>query len=658
MDTLHFHFDGGSPGTAAGACLVGTVSSGNLEVLVEPTDLGGACEIEVRTKPNGARVNWAALLAEFHARHKLHNVRLSINDVGATPATVTLRLDQAVATWLGAAEFPPRSLSFRTATARERLAGMLDPGSAEEFLPPPARVTSPHLAEFNLPAAFDDGVVVGRGLLAGKIVFFAAQEGRFMGGAAGEVHSAKIVGLLQRAGRERPAAVLLLLESGGVRLHEANAALIGVSEALRSILALRSLGVPVVALIGGANGCFGGMGIVARCCDTVIMSEEGRLGLSGPEVIETAHGAAEFDSKDRGLVWRTMGGRHRYVLGDCDQLVADDIGAFTAAATAALATTKPFDLQSREREHARLTARASSFGNCREADDIWRLLGASDPAALSQCGLADFVRAAAAFRLGGGEHCTAAIPAASTRESATTGPWRELADRLFPEGHAVRCVGHLLTGDARVAGESVAVIGTAGHAAIGFEIALAFAGEVLRVIREHPGRPLVILVDTQGHRLSRRDELLGLSSFMAHLAQCIHLARRCGHPSVGLVYDQAVSAGFFVTGLMADTCHALPATTIHVMSLRAMARVMRIPEARLAELARSHPVFAPGAENFVQMGTIESIWVGDLAAHLAHAIGAAGPDDLRSAVGLARGGRTLAHSVAQKVAGLSGAATR
>jgi malonate decarboxylase beta subunit len=631
-------------------CLVGAAASGNLEILVEPADLGGGCEVEVNTAAHASGATWAALLDDFHARHQLSNVRIAINDGGAVPAVITLRLNQAAGAGPGAPASSARPESFRAATARERLAGLLDAGSGEEFLPPSARVTSPHLAEFDLPAAFDDGVVVGRGALDGKTVFFAAQDGRFMGGAAGEVHSAKIVGLLQRAARERPAAVLLLLDSGGVRLHEANAALIGVSEVLRSVLGLRGRGIPVLALVGGANGCFGGMSIVARCCDTLIMSEDGRLGLSGPEVIETAHGPGEFDSKDRTLVWRTMGGRHRYVLGDCDRVVADDIAAFAAAAIAALSALKPFNLDGLAVEQAILTRRARRFGGCRDADEIWRRLGASDPEALSRAGLVDFVEAATALRREGSR---GELPVRTTGagDEETPGPWRALADQLFPEGHAIHCAGHVLAGEARVAGRSVAVVGTAGHAPIGFEIALAFAAEVLRVIRAAPQRPLIILVDTQGHRLSRQDELLGLSRFMAHLAQCIDLARVHGHPTVGLVYDQAVSAGFFVTGLMADACHALPATTIHVMGLNAMARVMKVPVERLAELARSHPVFAPGAENFVRMGTIDSIWDGDLAGHLARAIQTANPVDRRSEVGLARGGRQLAHPVAQRVAG-------
>src|SRR5262249_42034781 len=131
-------------------------------------------------------------------------------------------------------------LSFYEATARDRVAGILDAGSFREILPPTLRIVSPHLEALDLPAAFDDGVVIGSGTIDGAPVLIAAQEGEFMGGAVGEVQGAKLVGLLALAAKERPAAVLLLIESGGVRLQEANAGLIAVSEVMRAILSARS----------------------------------------------------------------------------------------------------------------------------------------------------------------------------------------------------------------------------------------------------------------------------------------------------------------------------------------------------------------------------------------------------------------------------------
>lgn len=271
------------------------------------------------------------------------------------------------------------SRSYYEASARERLDGVLDQGSFREILPPSERVISPHLRQLDTPAAFDDGIVVGEARLDGRPVLAAAQEGGFMGGAVGEVHGAKLVGLLERALDTRPAAVVLLVESGGVRLHEANAGLIAVSEVMRAVLAVRAAGIPVIVLDGGQFGCFGGMGIVSRLCDAVIMSEEGRLGLSGPEVIETTCGVEEFDSRDRALVWRTVGGKHRTLLGEAAGLVADDMAAFRAAAIEALSLAPDLSLAALEAEHAFLGARLDRFGQCRDALDIWRALGIETP---------------------------------------------------------------------------------------------------------------------------------------------------------------------------------------------------------------------------------------------------------------------------------------
>src|SRR5271155_2882275 len=133
------------------------------------------------------------------------------------------------------------------------IAGLLDPKSFVEFLGPEQRAMSPHLAQFDLTGAFDDGIVVGRGRLDSQDVFVAAQEGRFLGGAFGEVHGAKLLGLLRAARdgggrggpeRDRPRAVLLLLDTGGVRLQEANAGELAISEIIRAILEVRSAGIP------------------------------------------------------------------------------------------------------------------------------------------------------------------------------------------------------------------------------------------------------------------------------------------------------------------------------------------------------------------------------------------------------------------------------
>jgi malonate decarboxylase beta subunit len=270
--------------------------------------------------------------------------------------------------------------SYFGATARERVARLFDAGSVREFLPPQASASSPHLTKLGLPGALDDGVVVGRAAIGGEEVLFAAQEGQFMGGAVGESHGAKIVGVLARARKQRPRALVFMIDSGGVRLHEANAGLIAISEIMRAVLDARAAGIPVIALIGGTCGAFGGMGIVACLCSYLVMSEEGRLALSGPDVIETVAGVEEFDASDRALVWRVTGGKHRLLTGDCDELVEDDIAAFRDAAMRAVshgaAPAPDVDsLRARQRELAERARTLAGFGDGLEA---WHALGVRD----------------------------------------------------------------------------------------------------------------------------------------------------------------------------------------------------------------------------------------------------------------------------------------
>ncbi|MEY8876299.1 MAG: malonate decarboxylase acyl carrier protein [Leptothrix sp. (in: b-proteobacteria)] len=106
IETMTFDFSGSAVQAARDAAhpavppaaLVGVVGSGNLEVMIEAGE-PGRCAITVETSARGFRPIWDAVLHDFHARHALTGVRVSINDMGATPAVVSLRLDQAVAEW-------------------------------------------------------------------------------------------------------------------------------------------------------------------------------------------------------------------------------------------------------------------------------------------------------------------------------------------------------------------------------------------------------------------------------------------------------------------------------------------------------------------------------------------------------------------------------
>jgi malonate decarboxylase beta subunit len=272
-----------------------------------------------------------------------------------------------------------RITSFNEASARARVELLLDAGSFVEFIGPDKREVSPHLKIFDLPEQFDDGIVIGRGRLDGSPVFVAAQEGRFMGGAFGEVHGAKLTGLLRAAREIGSVPVLILFDTGGVRLQEANAGELAIAEIMRAVMEARTAGVKVVGLIGGRSGCYGGGGLIAGCCSALAVSEPGRIAVSGPEVIETNRGVEEFDSRDRALVWRTMGGKNRRLLGAADAFSDDAVQGFRYAALELLALVAPFGLDRLKAEQVRLADRLKSFGACEDAVGIWAVQGIAHP---------------------------------------------------------------------------------------------------------------------------------------------------------------------------------------------------------------------------------------------------------------------------------------
>ena len=236
--------------------------------------------------------------------------------------------------------------SFYEKTARARIQAVVDTQSFNEILKPTEVEVSPHLSALDIPGSFDDGVIIGTARLNGTPVHIMAQEGQFMGGAVGEIHGAKIVGLLHKAIQDQTQAVVFFVDSGGVRLHEANAGLIAISEIMRAMLQVRNAGIPIITVIGGTCGAFGGMGISACLSSTIIMTEEGRLALSGPEVIETVKGVEEFDSKDRALVWRVTGGKTSLFTKSCTGFAEDDIADIRDAILTQLdAKVAPLDLE-------------------------------------------------------------------------------------------------------------------------------------------------------------------------------------------------------------------------------------------------------------------------------------------------------------------------
>ena len=224
--------------------------------------------------------------------------------------------------------------SFIELNARERAQCLMDSDSWRELVGPFDRIESPWLPAQGIAPQSDDGCVVLKGTVAGEAVVVIALEGGFQAGSMGEVSGAKMSAALDLAAQDSQngtkTAAVLLLETGGVRLQEANLGLAVIAEVMASMLALRRHA-PIITVIAGTVGCFGGMSLAAGLSSYLVMTREARLGLNGPEVIEQESGLEEFDSSDHALVWAIDGGEQRVAMGVADELVQDDVQSIAAA---------------------------------------------------------------------------------------------------------------------------------------------------------------------------------------------------------------------------------------------------------------------------------------------------------------------------------------
>ena len=234
--------------------------------------------------------------------------------------------------------------SFVELDARGRARALLDAGTFRELIDPFERMTSPWLARQGVVTQSDDGVVVAKGRLDGQPAVVLAIEGAFQGGSLGEVGGAKIAGALELAAEDNrrgvPTRAVILFETGGVRLQEANLGLAAIAEIHSAIIDLRRHQ-PVIGVIAGSVGCFGGMSIAAGLCSYLLVTREARLGLNGPQVIEQEAGVEEYDSRDRPFIWSFTGGEQRLRSGLADAYVEDDAAAIRASVLGLLARGRP-----------------------------------------------------------------------------------------------------------------------------------------------------------------------------------------------------------------------------------------------------------------------------------------------------------------------------
>ena len=227
-----------------------------------------------------------------------------------------------------------------------------------ELLDPFCGIASPWLPQQGVTAQADDGVVVAKGLFGGQPAVVLAIEGAYQGGSMGEVGGAKIAGALELAARDNrngiPTRAVILFETGGVRLQEANLGLAAIADIHAAIVDLRRYQ-PVIGITAGTVGCYGGMSIAAGLCSYLVVTREARLGLNGPAVIEQEAGVDEFDSRNKPFIWSLTGGEQRFHSGLADAYVEDDTAQMRATVAELFARGVPAQHRSvRPRIFARL----------------------------------------------------------------------------------------------------------------------------------------------------------------------------------------------------------------------------------------------------------------------------------------------------------------
>jgi malonate decarboxylase gamma subunit len=227
---------------------------------------------------------------------------------------------------------------------------------------------------------------------------------------------------------------------------------------------------------------------------------------------------------------------------------------------------------------------------------------------------------------------------------------------LFGDAHNVASDGDSLFGRGTLPeGGAVHVLGFVHRAELGVDQAIGLAGRVLDIARTDDRAPILFLIDSSSQRMSRRDELMGLNEYLAHLAKALLFAEQAGHRTVGLLYGGSTAGAFIATALACGALAALPGADPAVMDLPSMARVTKLPLELLQQKAKTTPVFAPSLENLVLVGAVAEVWdpAKPLSGQLAALLAQPATGDRRGALGKARGGRAKAADIADTVVALA-----
>jgi malonate decarboxylase beta subunit len=468
--------------------------------------------------------------------------------------------------------------SFIEGDALERAEALLDPDGVRVLCGPFDRLESPWLEPQGIVPQADDGVVIARGTLGGRPAVIASIEQGFQGGGTGEVSGAKISQALRLAADDSragtPTAAVLLFETGGVRLQEANLGLNAVAEICSAVLDLRPLA-PVIGVIAGEVGSFGGMSIAAGLCTRLIITPQGRLGLNGPAVIEQEAGIDEFDAGDRALIWRIHGGEHRTAAGLTDTLVADDRDLLRAAVLEALAAGVP----------------AGGTHRSERIDALGSRLAALEPQN---------------------------VPAAPVTSSPAVSRGRAWLSALAAT-EPVAVIPSVIRADTPDATYLAVVpdpqnpFHRARNGEVGLTESLALAATIDDVVtadaKAETKRAIVAVVDLPSQAYGRIEETAGLHQVIAAAVDAYHRARNAGHPTVAIVVGEALSGGFLAHGLQAQQILALddPGVQIHAMHKSAAARITLRTVDELEKLAETVLPLSYHVGDWAQLGFCDGL---------------------------------------------------
>ena len=484
--------------------------------------------------------------------------------------------------------------SFVELNGRQRAFSLLDENTGREIVGPEFDFISPHLEPQNIVPESDDGVIIAKGKLDGKATVIISIEGSFQGGGIGEVSGAKIVAALEKTLEDNKNGIkeypIIVLDTGGVRLQEANYGLLSISEIQNAVIALKEY-VPVIGIVPGRVGSFGGMSITSAILSYLITTPKARIALNGPEVIEQEAGVREFDSSDKNLIWDTLGTRQRVETGIADEVVDDDVSAIKDAINNAIEQNKD----------AHRTDQADFYLSLLDEIDFAQPLNTKQYRDLYSKNKAT-------------KHVV--NEATASQQAKTKSRGRLWFEKLTGIENAESNYPTVLHAE-KDGKEYIAIVPDENNrfprvrkGEVGLQEGFLVAEIVNKIVDEDKDkkekRPLILVVDVPSQAYGYKEELIGIHISLASAAAAYAKARQAGHPVIAFIPGDAVSGGFLAHGLQSNRIIALAddSITIQAMSKASAARITQRTIAELEEATKHVPAMAYDIHNYEKLGAL------------------------------------------------------